>query len=205
MRIAFLVLMVVFATPLLFAQQRLLAVDKDLPIPPVHFDSSGHLLINASPTSSSTDFDYLLGKWRLRNSKLRCRLNGCTDWSPEFESFVENEKVLGGLGNIDKYYESVSGRPFHGLAVRLFDTKTRLWNIYWADGSGNVLDAPLSGSFEHGVGHFFGRDTYKGKAILVLFRWDVRNPQLPVWSQAFSDDNGKTWEWNSINVSERIF
>jgi hypothetical protein len=32
----------------------------------------------------------------------------------------------------------------------------------------------------------------------------VRNPQLPIWSQAFSADNGKTWEWNSINVSERI-
>lgn len=203
MRIALLLLL--FAAPLAFTQQRLLAVDKDLPIPPVHFDNAGQLLINASPTSASADFDFLLGKWKLRNSKLRCRLNGCTEWSPEFESFVENEKVLGGLGNIDKYYENVSGAPFHGLAVRLFDRKTRLWNIYWADGSGNVLDAPVTGSFDHGVGHFFGRDSYQGKAIIVLFRWDVRNPQLPVWSQAFSADNGKTWEWNSINISERIF
>jgi hypothetical protein len=53
------------------------------------------------------------------------------------------------------------------------------------------------------VGHFFARDTYKGQNIIVVFRWDVRNPQRPIWSQAFSTDEGKTWEWNSINVSER--
>jgi hypothetical protein len=60
------------------------------------------------------------------------------------------------------------------------------------------------GSFENKIGHFFARDTYKGRLIIVVFRWDVRNPSLPVWSQAFSTDEGKTWEWNSINVSERV-
>jgi len=60
------------------------------------------------------------------------------------------------------------------------------------------------GSFENKIGHFFCKDTFNGKKIIVVFRWDVRNPNLPVWSQAFSPDNGKTWEWNSINVSERI-
>ena len=63
--------------------------------------------------------------------------------------------------------------------------------------------AVIVGSFENKIGHFFARDTFKGQPIIVVFRWDVRNPQLPIWSQAFSTDNGKTWEWNSINVSER--
>jgi hypothetical protein len=27
--------------------------------------------------------------------------------------------------------------------------------------------------------------------------------ERPVWGQAFSADNGKTWEWNFFNVSER--
>ena len=53
------------------------------------------------------------------------------------------------------------------------------------------------------VGHFFARDTYNGRNIIAVFRWDVRNPKLPIWSQAFSTDEGRTWEWNSINVSER--
>jgi len=48
------------------------------------------------------------------------------------------------------------------------------------------------------------QETDHGRPIIVVFRWDVRNPSLPVWSQAFSTDEGKTWEWNSINVSERV-
>src|SRR5512133_3774376 len=66
------------------------------------------------------------------------------------------------------------------------------------------IDPPVVGSFnKNGVGHFFGKDTLNGKPILVVFRWDARNKERPIWSQAFSPDNGKTWEWNFFNVSER--
>jgi hypothetical protein len=30
----------------------------------------------------------------------------------------------------------------------------------------------------------------------MVFRWDVNDKKKPIWSQAYSDDNGKTWEWN---------
>jgi hypothetical protein len=113
-------------------------------------------------------------------------------------------QILDGLGNIDKYTDMASGKPYEGVALRLFDTKTRLWSIYWADGNSGKLDPPVVGSFDNKVGHFFGRDTFKGQKIIVVFRWDARNPQRPIWSQAFSTDNGKTWEWNSINVSEHV-
>ena len=113
-------------------------------------------------------------------------------------------QILGGVGNIDKYTELVSGKPYEGVALRLFNTKTKLWSIYWADSNSGALDPPVVGSFANNVGHFFARDTYKGQNIIVVFRWDVRNPRRPIWSQAFSTDEGKTWEWNSINVSERI-
>jgi hypothetical protein len=197
--------LMVLAVSAVHAEEPALSVDKALPIPPLRIDATGRLIIEPSATSSPADFDYLVGKWKLRNKKLTCRLNGCTEWSKEFESYVEMEKVLGGMGNTDKYFENVTGKPFRGMALRLFDPKTRLWSIYWADGSRGTLDPPVVGSFRQGVGHFFGQDTFNGRPIIVVFRWDVRNPQLPVWSQAFSVDNGKTWEWNSINVSERIF
>lgn len=180
------------------------AVDRSVPIPPLDFDHAGELVIRASATSSVSDFDYLVGQWRLRNRKLSCRLNGCTDWSPVFDSYVEMEKILGGAGNTDKYFENRNGSPLHGFALRLFDRNTRLWSIYWADGSSGSLGSPVVGSFERGMGHFFGPDTFNNRPIIVVFRWDVRNPQLPVWSQAFSSDRGRTWEWNSVNVSERI-
>jgi hypothetical protein len=62
----------------------------------------------------------------------------------------------------------------------------------------------MAGSFESNVGHFFARDTFEGQPIITVFRLDVRNPSLPIGSQAFSSDEGKTWEWNAINVSERV-
>ena len=48
---------------------------------------------------------------------------------------------------------------------------------------------------------FLARDTISmANRLLVVFRWDARNKQRPVWGQAFSPDNGKTWEWNFFNV-----
>ena len=179
-----------------------LVPDPTLAIPTLHFDSTGALSISPSATSSRHDFDYLVGNWHLRNRKLKSRLTGSTEWIA-FESRVEMHQILDGLGNIDKYTEQGPGKPYEGVALRLFDPATRLWSIYWADGNSGRLDPPVVGSFENKVGHFFARDTYKGKNIIVVFRWDVRNPQFPIWSQAFSTDEGKTWEWNAINVSER--
>ena len=184
------------------SQERALIPDASLPIPALHFDSNGALAIQPSATSSQHDFDFLVGNWQLRNRKLKSRLTHSTEWL-SFESRVEMHQILGGVGNIDKYTDEASGKPYEGVALRLFDTKTKLWRIYWADSNSGALDPPVVGSFENKIGHFFARDTFKGQNIIVVFRWDARDPQLPIWSQAFSTDDGKTWEWNSINVSER--
>src|SRR5207247_11399850 len=96
------------------------------------------------------------------------------------------------------------GQPFDGLTLRLFHPKTRLWSLYCIASNTGKIDPPVGGPFDqNGVGHFFAKDTLNGKPILVVFRWDARNKERPVWGQAFSPDNGKTWEWNFFNVSER--
>ena len=184
------------------AQEAALVPDTSLPMPQLHFDNAGALVIKASPTSSVHDFDYLVGNWKLRNRKLKARLAHSTEWI-SFDSRVEMHQILNGVGNIDKYTDNASGAPYEGVALRLFDTNTKFWSIYWADSNSGHLDPPVVGSFENRIGHFFARDTFKGQNIIVVFRWDARNPKLPIWSQAFSTDDGKTWEWNSINVSER--
>jgi hypothetical protein len=98
----------------------------------------------------------------------------------------------------------MEGKRFEGLTLRLFNLKNRLWSLYWVASNVGALDPPVVGSFENGVGHFFAKDTFKGKPIIMMFRWDARNKDRPVWSQAFSPDDGKTWEWNWYNISERI-
>ncbi|ALD22860.1 hypothetical protein AM218_14965 [Hymenobacter sp. DG25A] len=105
-------------------------------------------------------------------------------------------RVLQGLGNIDNYLATFDGVPFEGMLVRLFNPTTRLWSIYWADSNAGRLDPPVVGSFDQDVAHFFTKDIFDGREILVMFRWDARDKENPVWSQAFSADNGQSWEWN---------
>lgn len=174
-----------------------------LEIPKVDIAPNGDLIIVASPGSSKHDFDFYVGKWRLHNKKLKTRLNNCSEWLA-FESTQEMYKVLHGLGNIDNYLASFDGVPFEGMSVRLFNPKTRLWSIYWADSNEGVLQPPVVGSFENDIGHFFTKDIFNDRKILVVFRWDIRNRAKPVWSQAFSEDGGKSWEWNWFMYFERV-
>ncbi len=175
----------------------------DIEIPEIKFSKDGELIITASPGSSKHDFDFYEGKWKLRNKKLKTRLNNCTEWA-EFESTQEMYRVLNGLGNIDNYLATFDGVPFEGMSVRLFNPKTKLWSIYWADSNEGVLQPPVIGSFENEMAHFFTKDNFNGKNILVVFRWDIRDKENPAWSQAFSEDNGKTWEWNWYMYFSRI-
>ncbi len=169
--------------------------NQTIPIPTVEFEPNGTLVVRASATSSERDFDFFEGEWNLHNRKLKTRLNGCTEWL-EFHSTQKMYRILHGKGNIDNFLAKVDGQDYEGMSLRLFNPSTRLWSIYWADTTRGTLDPPVQGSFDGDFAHFFTKDTFEGRPILVVFRWDVRDPQNPVWSQAFSEDNGLTWEWN---------
>lgn len=192
---------------LALAQKPVLKTDESLAIPPVTVDAKGDLKITASPTSSPNDFDFLVGKWKMHNRRLNKRLEGADEWT-EFDSESVNTKILSGTADMDTYstreMPGNEGKLFEGLTLRLFDPKTKLWSLYWVASNVGVLDPPVVGSFQNGVGHFFAKDTFKGRPIIMMFRWDARNKERPIWSQAFSPDNGKTWEWNWYNVSERV-
>lgn len=167
----------------------------NIEIPKINFDKNGELIITASPTSSKTDFDFFEGKWDLKNKKLKSKLNNCKEWI-EFHSTQEMYRTLKGIGNVDNFIATLDGEPFEGMTVRLFNPKTKLWSIYWADSNEGKFDPPVIGSFENNVAHFFTKDIFEGKPVLVGFRWDARDKENPVWSQAFSKNNGTSWEWN---------
>ena len=153
------------------------------------------IIPTAPATSSSTDFDFLIGRWRIRNRKLKARLVSNNEWL-EFDAEHKMRPVVNDFGNTDIMKVNSNDQPFEGLSLRLFNPATRLWSIYWADTTRVVLDPPVIGSFENNIGTFFGNDIYEGKKVIVKFNWDRSKSDTPVWSQAFSADNGKTWEWN---------
>jgi hypothetical protein len=140
------------------AQQTILTTDSTLAIPKLTFDTNGELKITASATSSQSDFDFLVGKWKMHNRRLNKRLENCKDWT-EFESSDENFKILSGNADMDTYSTTEmpgqEGKPFEGVTLRLFNPKTRLWSLYWVASNVGVLDPPVVGSFENNVGHFF--------------------------------------------------
>jgi len=155
----------------------------------------GELEVFSSPSSSQDDFDFLQGQWTIHNRKLKSRLDHCKAWT-EFEARGELRKILNGRGNIDNFITTLDGKPFEGMSLRLFNPKSRLWSIYWADSTAVVLDKPVVGSFENTVGKFYTKDIFNGIEIIVMFNWNKTDPFNPIWSQAFSVDEGKTWEWN---------
>jgi hypothetical protein len=173
------------------------------PMPPLTFDAKGDMVITASPTSSANDFDFIIGKWTLKNKHLNSRLTNCKEYT-EFEWNVEVSKILEGIGNIDVCRRIVDGKPWEGRTIRIFDGQSKLWRLYWVDSNSGQLDPPVVGSFQNNIGLFFCKDMWKGRPVIVVFKWDKTNPRNPRWSQAFSDDNGKTWEWNFTNTAYRI-
>ena len=150
-------------------------------------------VLDARPPGAK-DFDFLQGRWLIHHRKLAERLVGCQTWQ-EFRTPAANQLILGGLGNID-HCRTESGDFFEGVSLRLFDKGLGLWRIYWMDTNGATLFPPVEGSFSDNVGLFRGHDQQDGIPVVVEFRWDKTDHDSPTWQQAFSTDNGNTWEVN---------
>lgn len=146
------------------------------------------------------DFDFLRGSWRVRNRRLNARLEGSDEWE-EFETIVESVPLMGGRGNLDTY-RGVD-IEMTAIALRLLDSATSQWWIYWSDGSSGELDSPVRGRFDGDVGEFFGDDHHHGTPVRVRFRWQRLDAEHAAWEQAFSADGGITWEANWTMSFER--
>lgn len=152
------------------------------------------------------DFDFILGRWDVHNRRLVDPVDpACEEWV-EFEARGDARPLLDGLGNIDIFTAAAmppDGAPYEGLALRLFDPQTRLWRIWWASSRNpGHLDPPLVGRFDHhGCGEFHGDDVIAGRATKLRFLWQAAGPTR--WQQAFSFDDGTTWQTNWIMTFTR--
>ncbi|HEY0502615.1 MAG TPA: hypothetical protein VGD42_03885 [Lysobacter sp.] len=145
------------------------------------------------------DFDFFFGRWQIQNQRLQQRHVGSNDWD-EFEASIDCRSILGGLGNIDEYRTEYGG-GIVGISLRLFNTQAREWSDAWANRRDGVLGAPALGRFvvhpdEGKLGTFIGRDRDGERAVLSRAQWSHITPDSLHWDQAFSTDEGKTWETN---------
>jgi hypothetical protein len=153
-------------------------------------------------TGVSKDFDFWIGRWHGRNWRLRERLAGCDEWD-EFESISVARRLPGGMGNQDEFRTDFAG-GYIGMSFRFFDSETQQWSIYWADSRRcGTLDPPVVGSFSGDTGVFEGPDTLEGRPIRVRYTWSRVSTGSPRWEQAFSEDDGETWETNFVSEFTR--
>jgi hypothetical protein len=153
--------------------------------------------------ASKHDFDFLFGTWKIHNRFLEGRLCRSTRWV-EFEARSSTEPLLDGFGHIDRYSAVWDGQPFEGITLRLFDPATGQWWIHWADTrQSRTLLPPMVGRFAGGVGEFYGDETVDGRTVRCRFLWTRPTDGTARWEQAFSDDDGKTWETNWIMTFTR--
>lgn len=140
------------------------------------------------------DFDFFHGRWQIRNQRLKQRHVGADQWD-EFDATIDCRPILGGLGNIDEY-RSDFGDGIVGISLRLFNPQAREWSDAWANRRDGVLGSPALGRFADGVGTFIGRDQDGERAVLSRALWSQITPDSLHWDQAFSLDEGRTWETN---------
>ncbi|MEP3891557.1 MAG: hypothetical protein ABJN69_13945 [Hellea sp.] len=152
--------------------------------------------------SGAQGFDFLLGKWRVVHRTLTGRLTGSTEWQ-EAEAIDYVRPAFAGLGNIGRFMRLVDGVPYEGMPVRLYDPRIAKWRIYWLDTVDQRMEPPLVGGFDDGRGYFIGDDVLRGDPIKVRFVWSNITPDTARWEQAFSPDNGDSWELNSVMDFER--
>jgi hypothetical protein len=146
------------------------------------------------------DFDFLHGRWQVSHRRLRHRLAACTDWD-RFGGTCEARPLLDGRGNVDDNTidlpESLGGR-YRAATLRAFDPAERQWSIWWLDGRWpGRIDVPMRGAFDaEGKGLFLADDSFEGRPIRVRFLWLRTRSASPRWEQAFSADQGTSWETN---------
>lgn len=143
------------------------------------------------------DFDFLLGKWRVRHKTLIGRLVGAVEWV-EADAIDVVRPAFGGLGNVGQFIRYVDGEAYTGMPVRLCDPKNGVWRIWWLDTMEQSMEPPVIGGFSGGEGLFIGDDVLRGAPIKVRFTWTDITENTARWDQAFSSDGGRTWELNAI-------
>jgi hypothetical protein len=159
--------------------------------------------LNQPGSAHATDWDWLVGQWDVWHSRLKDRLVGSNEWQ-EFGGESAFLLTMGGLGNVDDNSLELPAGSYRGLSIRAFDPTSGKWAIWWLDGRNPThIEPPVLGGFEGDTGTFIGRDTFKGRPIVMRFRWNEVHSARPWWEQAFSTDDGKTWEINWRNYFTR--
>jgi len=151
------------------------------------------------------DFDFEIGTWATEVRVLRNPLSG----KPPVWAAYRGTSVVRGLmdGRANSVELSVAGPAgkIEGISLRLYDPGARRWSLNFASLSDGAMTPPVVGGFgADGRGVFTGADKLGERAIRVRFVITQVSADEARFEQAFSADDGATWEVNWIAVDRRV-
>ena len=149
------------------------------------------------------DFDFDIGTWKTRLTRLSHPLTGSTTWI-EYEGTTVVRKVWNGRANLAELEADGPAGHIEVLSLRLYNPQARQWSLNTASSRTGTLGQPTIGEFKNGRGEFYDQETFNDRTILVRNVWSDITLDSGRFEQAFSDDGGKTWEVNWIAMDTRV-
>ena len=161
------------------------------------------LLPGEEARNTPSDWDFLVGRWRVRHRRLAKRLVGSRDWQI-FGGTLVNRPLMGGAGNFSDNVMHFPNGTARSVGLRAYDPARAVWSSWFLDGrSPHDIPTPLTGRFEGGVGTFQSTELVNGKSMLTRVQWSGIGPDTARWEQSASEDGGATWEVNWVSEFQR--
>ena len=139
------------------------------------------------------DFDFLIGQWKVVNTRLKNWLCECNDWM-SFESHHSEKRSNAGQGNFAVHSFVYGNSLCERSVVRQFDNNSQFWKIDRMDTMSALVMPSLKGTFWSNKGSFLSNGIFNGQDVLVWVEWTKICKNFAYWEQSLSKDNGKTWE-----------
>ena len=149
------------------------------------------------------DFDFEFGRWAAKLSRRPRPLTGSNEWVA-YEGSSVVHPLWQGKANVGELDVTGPAGRIEGITLRLYDPATRLWTIRFANSRDGELTPGLVGGFSEGRGEFHDQETLEGRPICVRFIFSEVTRETFRFEQAFSADEGRTWEVNWAATFTRV-
>ena len=148
-------------------------------------------------------FDFEIGTWKTHVSRRLHPLTGSTAWV-QYDGTSVVHKLWDGHANLVELKADGPAGHLELASLQLYNPGSHQWSLNVASSGAGTLGMPTVGGFKDGRGEFYDHEIYAGRPIIVRFIISDITRNSVHFEQAFSADDGQTWEVNWVATDTRI-
>jgi hypothetical protein len=157
----------------------------------------------AGAADASHDFDSQIGNWRTTLKRLKDPLSASQTWL-DYQGTSTVRAVMDGRANLVELRVAGAAGRIDGISLRLYDPTQGQWSLNYANLADGSIGIPSVGKFTGGRGEFYSNEKFRGRDVKVRFVIQPQGADVIHFEQAFSIDDGRTWEVNWIATDTRV-